>query len=55
MVANTFGIPIETTWKKIKPLVEGGRKNYGPHLYYNFEYLYNEMQKRERKLEASTT
>jgi len=49
MVANTFGIPIETTWKKIKPLVEGGRKIYGPYLYYNFEYLSNEMQKREQR------
>ena len=49
MVANTFGIPIETTWKKIKPLVEGGRKNYGPYLYYNFEYLYSEMKKREQR------
>jgi hypothetical protein len=49
MVANTFCIPIGTTWEKIKPLVEGGRKIYGPYLYYNFEYLYNEMKKRENK------
>ena len=49
MVGNTFGIPIETTWKKIKPLVEGGRKIYGPYLYHNFEYLYNEMKKREQR------
>jgi len=46
MVAKTFGIPIETTWKKIKPLVEGGRKIYGPYLYYNFECLNNRMKKR---------
>jgi hypothetical protein len=50
MVAKTFGIPIETTWKKIKPLVEGGRKIYGPRLYYNFERLYNEMKTRGQKL-----
>jgi len=49
MVANTFGIPIETTWNKIKPLVEGGRKNYGRYLYYNFEYLYNEMKKKGQR------
>jgi hypothetical protein len=49
MVANTFGIPIKTTWEKIKPLVEGGRKIYGPYLYYNFECLYNEMKKREQR------
>ncbi len=46
MVANTFSIPIEITWEKIKPLVEGGRKTYGPYLYYN---LYNEMKKREQR------
>jgi hypothetical protein len=49
MVANTFSIPIKTTWEKIKPLVEGGRKIYGPYLYYNFECLYNEMKKREQR------
>jgi hypothetical protein len=49
MVANTFGIPIETTWEKIKPLVEGGRKIYGSYLYYNFECLFNEMKKREQR------
>ena len=49
MVANTFGIPIETTWNKIKPLIEGGRKNYGRYLYYNFEYLYNEMKKKGQR------
>jgi len=53
MVANTFRIPIETTWEKIKPLVEGGRKVYGPYLYYNFEHLYNEMKKIEQKLQRT--
>ena len=51
MVANTFRIPIEATWEKIKSLVEGGRKVYGSYLYYNFECLYNEMKKREQKLQ----
>jgi hypothetical protein len=50
MVAKTFGIPIERTWDKIKPLVEGGRKIYGPNLYHNFEDLYNKMKNREQKL-----
>ena len=50
MVAKTFRIPIERTWNIIKPLVEGGRKIYGPNLYNNFENLYNKMKKREQKL-----
>jgi len=49
MVAKTFGFPIETTWEKIKPLIEGGRKKYGPALSDAFEYLYNEIKKREQK------
>ena len=53
MVAKTFGFPIKTTWEKIKPLIEGGRKTYGPALSDAFEYLYTEMMKREQKLEQS--
>ena len=49
LVAKTFRIPIETTWEKIKPLVEGARRTYGPYLYYNFECLYDEMKKREQR------
>jgi hypothetical protein len=54
MVTKTFGFPIKTTWEKIKPLVEGGRKTCGPALSDAFEYLYNEMKKREQKLESTS-
>jgi hypothetical protein len=37
------------TWEKIKPLVDGLRKEYqGPRYYEWFEYLYEEMKKREK-------
>jgi len=54
IIADTFGMTIENTWEKIKPLVEGGRKIYGSYLYHNFECLYNEMKKRVSKLQQST-
>jgi hypothetical protein len=42
-------IPTGITWEKIKPIAEGARKQYNfPHLWIEFEYLYNEMKKREQ-------
>ena len=37
-------------WEKLKPVVEGVRKKFGfPESYRWFEYLYNEVRKREQK------
>jgi len=44
-------LPIGLTWKKIKPLAEGARKQYNqPGLWVGFEYLVNELQKREQQI-----
>jgi len=49
MVADL--LPVEMTWEKIKPIVGGMRKQFNePRFYEWFEYLYNEMKKREQKL-----
>jgi hypothetical protein len=46
--------PIDIVWEKMKPLVEGMRKEYhNPGFFEWFEYLYNEVKKRERKLQQS--
>jgi hypothetical protein len=51
LVSQLFSIALP--WQKLKPIVEGMRKEYHePRLYEWFEYLYNEMEKRERKLQA---
>ena len=43
-------------WEKIRPVIEGARKHYDiPSLCEWFEYLYNEMKKREQKLQQSKT
>jgi hypothetical protein len=45
LVSQLFAVPL--AWKRLKPIIEGTRKEYGePRLYEWFEYLYNEMQKR---------
>jgi hypothetical protein len=50
LVSQLF--PVSVMWEKIKPLVEGIRKEYDPELWEWFEYLYNEMKKREQKLQS---
>ena len=46
--------PISVIWEKMKPIVEGIRKEYhGPQYYEWFEYLYNEMKKREQSRQQS--
>ena len=43
-------LPIYMTWNKVKPLVEGVRKQFNNStMYEEFEYLYNEMKKRGQK------
>jgi hypothetical protein len=44
-------LPIIMTWNKMKPIIEGVRKQFnGPSMYEEFEYLYNECKKREQQL-----
>jgi hypothetical protein len=46
--------PVSIIWEKTKPLVEGMRKeHHDPGFFEWFEYLYNEMKKREQKLQQS--
>jgi hypothetical protein len=49
-VADLFTVSTKRTWEKVEPLVKGSRKHLGPHQFEYFEYLYNEMKKREQKL-----
>ena len=45
---------VDMYWEKAKPVVIGLRKQHGkPTLYEWFEYLYNEVKKREQKLQQS--
>jgi hypothetical protein len=51
---DLFGSSYFVAWEKVKPLVEGLRKQYDtPDAWSYFEYLYNEMKKREQKLQQS--
>jgi hypothetical protein len=54
-------LPLETgqiinMWEKLSPVLEGSRKKFNePKMGCGFEYLYNELKKREQKLQKSET
>jgi hypothetical protein len=51
-VDDLFSSPIKISWEIMKPIAEGERKKFGrPQIWEWWEYLYNEMQKREKKLQ----
>ena len=53
-VEALMGYGVILIWEKMKPLVEGWRKQYNiPRSLQWFEYLYNEMQKREQRLQQT--
>jgi hypothetical protein len=44
-------VTVTDFWEKMKPVIEGVRKEEHKQSYYEwFEYLYNEVKKREQKL-----
>jgi len=50
LVDELLGYWVIKNWDTVKPLVYGWRKQYNiPKSYLWFEYLYNEMQKREQR------
>jgi len=52
LVDDLLTAPIKVTWEKMKPVAEGYRKELNlPTVMEYFEYLYNEMQKREQTLQ----
>ena len=56
LVDDLFSSGIKNTWEKMKPFTEASRKRFNqPQILEWFEYLYNEMQKREQTLKPSTT
>ncbi len=50
LVDDLFGYVAIFVWEKVKPVVEGWRKQFQiPRSLQQFEYLYNEMKKREQR------
>ena len=50
LLADFLGESAILMWEKMKPVIEGVRKQYKtPRAFQWFEYLYNEMKKREQR------
>lgn len=47
-IASQF--PVTVAWEKVKPIIEGFRKEFNSSQSFEwFEYLYNEIKKREQR------
>jgi len=52
LVCGVFGTACCRAWEKVKPIIEGYRTASNQPTYLSdFEYLYNEIKKREQKLQ----
>lgn len=49
LVDALFSVPLKLAYEKMKPLIEDNRKQlHDPRVFEHFEYVYNEMKKREQ-------
>ena len=54
LVDDLFSSPVKRAWEKLKPMAEGERNQTNrPQIWEWFEYVYNELKKREQKLQQS--
>jgi len=55
LVDDLFSTPIIMSWEKVEPIMKEARKRRNrPQIWEWFEYLYNEMKKREQQLASKT-
>jgi hypothetical protein len=54
LVDALFSVPLKLMYEGMKPIIEGNREQFhDQRVFGNFEYLYDEMNKREQKLQQS--
>ncbi|HUW48564.1 MAG TPA: hypothetical protein VMW36_07470 [Patescibacteria group bacterium] len=54
LVDVLFSVPLKFMYERMKPIIEGNREQFhDQRVFENFEYVYNEMQKREQKLQPT--
>jgi hypothetical protein len=54
LIDALFSVPLKRMYERMKPIVEGNREQFhDQRVFENFEYVYNEMQKREQKLQPT--
>ena len=54
LVDALFSVPLKHMYERMKPIIEGNREQFhDQRVFENFEYVYNEMQKREQKFQPT--
>jgi hypothetical protein len=54
LVDALFSEPLKHMYERMKPIIERNREQFhSQRVFENFEYLYNEMKKREQKLQTN--
>jgi hypothetical protein len=54
LVDALFSVPLKFMYERMKPIIEGNREQFhDQRVFEHFEYVYNEMQKREQKLQPT--
>jgi len=55
LVDALFSVPLKLMYEGMKPIIEGNREQFhDQRVFGNFEYLYDEINKREQQLQQST-
>jgi len=50
LVDALFGVPLKYMYERMKPIIEGNKQQFhNQRVFEYFEYLYNEMNRREQK------
>lgn len=53
LVDALFSVPLKFMYERMKPIIEDNREQFhDPRVFEHFQYLYNEMKKREQKLQT---
>jgi len=53
LVDDLFSSPVKRAWERLKPIAKGMREHtQRPQIWEWFEYVYNEMKKREQTLQT---
>ena len=53
LVDTLFSVPLKLFYERMKPIIEANSEQFHRRVFEHFEHLYNEMQKREQKLQPS--
>jgi hypothetical protein len=52
LVDTLFSVPLKLFYERMKPIIEANSEQFRRRVFENFEYLYNELKKREQAVKT---